>query len=130
MAPSADRSGASTLTPGPSATPTIAEGKKGPRKSEPKDVKATQKILQNLWEDVQSHQHGAVFQAPVKKVSGWAGITRGGRANRSTDEQSEASDYYNIIKKPMDLKTIKLRIKDGTISNIDEFERDILLMFA
>lgn len=30
----------------------------------------------------------------------------------------------------MDLKAIKARIKDGKIANVDEFERDILLMFT
>lgn len=30
----------------------------------------------------------------------------------------------------MDLKKIRNRIKDGTISTIEEFERDIRLMFA
>lgn len=30
----------------------------------------------------------------------------------------------------MDLKKIRQRIKDGEISTIDEFERDILLLFA
>jgi hypothetical protein len=30
----------------------------------------------------------------------------------------------------MDLKTIKGRIRDGAITTIDEFERDVLLMFA
>jgi bromodomain-containing protein 8 len=44
--------------------------------------------------------------------------------------QSEAPNYYNIIKKPMDLKIIKQSIRDGTISTIDEFERDLLLMFS
>lgn len=30
----------------------------------------------------------------------------------------------------MDLKTIRARIKDGTISNSMEYQRDIYLMFA
>jgi len=30
----------------------------------------------------------------------------------------------------MDLRTIKSRIKEGGIRNVDEFERDVLLMFA
>jgi bromodomain-containing protein 8 len=30
----------------------------------------------------------------------------------------------------MDLKKIRARIKDGSIGTIDEFERDIRLMFA
>ena len=44
--------------------------------------------------------------------------------------QSDAPDYYDIIKRPMDLKTIRARIRDGNITSIDEFERDVLLMFA
>ena len=46
------------------------------------------------------------------------------------DLQSEAPDYYDVIKRPMDLKKIRQRIKDGEISSIDEFERDLLLLFA
>jgi len=49
---------------------------------------------------------------------------------RVADYQSEAPDYYDVIKRPMDLKKIRQRIKDGEISTIDEFERDILLLFA
>ena len=30
----------------------------------------------------------------------------------------------------MDLKTVRQRIRDGQIANIDEFERDITLIFA
>jgi hypothetical protein len=30
----------------------------------------------------------------------------------------------------MDLKTIRGRIRDGQVTTIDEFERDVLLMFA
>jgi hypothetical protein len=30
----------------------------------------------------------------------------------------------------MDLKTIRGRIRDGLVTTIDEFERDVLLMFA
>lgn len=44
--------------------------------------------------------------------------------------QADAPDYYEIIKRPMDLKTIRSKIRDGSISSIDEFERDLLLMFA
>jgi bromodomain-containing protein 8 len=30
----------------------------------------------------------------------------------------------------MDLKTVRARIRDGTITTLDEFERDIMLIFA
>lgn len=49
---------------------------------------------------------------------------------KTLTHQSVAPEYYDIIKRPMDLKKIRARIKDGTISTIDEFERDIRLMFA
>lgn len=41
---------------------------RGGRKSEPKDGRAAQKLLYSLLDTIQSHQHGAVFQNPVKKV--------------------------------------------------------------
>lgn len=67
-------------------------------------------MILSLLDTISQHKFGPVFSNPVKK--------------------SEAADYYDIIKRPMDLKTIRARIKDGTISTIDEFERDIRLMFA
>lgn len=60
-----------------SATPAIGtpvasvgEGtRRGPRRSEGKDVRATQKILYSLLDTIQGHQHGGVFSTGVKKVS-------------------------------------------------------------
>lgn len=63
-----------------------------------------------MLDTIAQHKYGPVFQNPVKK--------------------SEAPDYYDIIRRPMDLKRIRQRIKEGSISTIDEFERDIRLMFA
>lgn len=96
--------------------------RKGPRRSEPK---AAQTILYNLLDTIQSHRHGSVFQNPVKKVR-----RKPARKRVRADPQSEAPDYYDVIKRPMDLKKIRQRIKDGEISTIDEFESDILLLFA
>ncbi|WWC91598.1 uncharacterized protein L201_006544 [Kwoniella dendrophila CBS 6074] len=72
--------------------------------------RSSQKLLYSLLDIISSHRNGNVFQNPVKK--------------------SEASDYYQIIKRPMDLKTIRIKIKEGIITRIDEFERDVLLIFA
>lgn len=63
-----------------------------------------------LHQQISQHRSGNVFHNPIKK--------------------SDAPDYYDIIKRPMDLKTIKSRIKDGTISSSREFQRDIYVMFA
>ena len=45
-------------------------------------------------------------------------------------QKTEAPDYHDIVKRPMDLKTIKSRVKDGWITNSSEFQRDVYLMFA
>ena len=85
----------------------------GPRQSRPKDNKdgrVIAKSLNLLLDTISSHRDGSVFQNPVRK--------------------SDAPDYYNVIKRPMDLKTVRQRIRDGQIGSLDEFERDILLMFS
>ncbi|WWC94807.1 hypothetical protein V866_001657 [Kwoniella sp. B9012] len=75
-----------------------------------REQRSSQKLLYSLLDAIAQHRNGNVFQNPVKK--------------------SDASDYYQVIKRPMDLKTIRARIKDGLITGIDEFERDVLLIFA
>ncbi|ORY26701.1 hypothetical protein BCR39DRAFT_540478 [Naematelia encephala] len=80
------------------------------RQSSPRDTKAAQKMLLALLDAVSGHRNGNVFLGPVKK--------------------SDAPDYYEIIKRPMDLKTIRQRIRDNQVLSIDEFERDVALMFT
>ncbi|XP_033246546.1 bromodomain testis-specific protein-like [Drosophila miranda] len=38
-------------------------------------------------------------------------------------------DYHNIVKKPMDLSSIRTRCQAGLYANVDEFVRDVRLMF-
>ncbi|PRT55874.1 Bromodomain-containing protein 1 [Wickerhamiella sorbophila] len=40
------------------------------------------------------------------------------------------SEYYEVVKAPTDLKTIKAQVKDGTITSGAELEREIQRMFA
>ncbi len=63
-----------------------------------------------LHSTISQHRYGNIFHNPIKKT--------------------EAPDYHDIVKRPMDLKTIKARVKDGLIANSLEFQRDIYLMFA
>ncbi|OWZ63643.1 hypothetical protein AYX15_04446 [Cryptococcus neoformans] len=83
-------------------TPNSSNKEKGKKSSKP--------FLFSLLEAMASHRFGTIFESPVRK--------------------SDAPDYYSVIKKPMDLKTIKGKIKDGRIERIDELERDVLLMFS
>ena len=59
---------------------------------------------------ISQHRNGNIFHNPIKT--------------------SEAPDYYDIVKRPTDLKTIKSRIREGQITSSDEFQRDVYLMFA
>lgn len=63
-----------------------------------------------LHSQISQHRYGNIFHNPIRKA--------------------EAPDYHDIVKRPMDLKTIKSRIKDGLISNSSEFQRDVYLMLA
>jgi bromodomain-containing protein 8 len=63
-----------------------------------------------LHSQISQHRNGNIFHNPIKN--------------------SEAPDYHEIVKRPMDLKTIKTRIKDGIITNSLEYQRDVYLMFA
>ena len=69
-----------------------------------------QNVIGMLHSQISQHRNGTIFHHPIKP--------------------SEAPDYQDIVKRPMDLKTIKTKVRDGMIGNSLEFQRDIYLMFA
>ncbi|KAF8913937.1 hypothetical protein CPB84DRAFT_1757959 [Gymnopilus junonius] len=73
-------------------------------------LKRFQNVIGMLHSQISQHRNGNIFHNPIKN--------------------SEAPDYHDIVKRPMDLKTIKTRVKDGVIANSLEYQRDIYLMFA
>ncbi|EJD01486.1 uncharacterized protein FOMMEDRAFT_147985 [Fomitiporia mediterranea MF3/22] len=75
-----------------------------------KERKRFQSIIMMLHAQITAHRNGTIFHQPIKP--------------------SEAPDYYDIVKRPMDLKTIKNRVRDGRITTSTEYQRDIYLMFA
>ncbi|OUM66974.1 hypothetical protein PIROE2DRAFT_40419 [Piromyces sp. E2] len=77
-------------------------------KSEHDRSKGWRKNIMMIWNDIANHRYGPVFLNPVKV--------------------EDAPDYYDIIKKPMDLNSIKQRVKDGIITSTIEFHRDVMLM--
>jgi len=81
-----------------------------PATENPVVSKRFQNMIGMLHSQISQHRNGNIFHNPIRKV--------------------EAADYHDIVKRPMDLKTIKTRIKDGLISNSLEFQRDVYLMFA
>ncbi|KAK0491076.1 hypothetical protein IW261DRAFT_1435512 [Armillaria novae-zelandiae] len=93
--------------PGPSGARTR---RRGDRTEEQVALKRFQNVIGMLHSQISQHRSGNIFHNPIKA--------------------SEAPDYHEIVKRPVDLKTIKAKIKDGVISNSLEYQRDIYLMFA
>eukprot|EP00978_Attheya_sp_CCMP212_P045484 scaffold348462_cov62-Attheya_sp.AAC.4 len=60
---------------------------------------------------LQSHQHGWVFNTPVDPV------------------ELGLPDYFEVIKRPMDLGTIKKRLENGCYHALDDFEGDVCMTF-
>ena len=73
-------------------------------------LKLKQKCL-DVLKILQSHQHGWVFNTPVDPV------------------ELGLPDYFEVIKKPMDLGTIKKRLENGCYHSLDDFESHCHLTF-
>lgn len=67
------------------------------------------KIFMYITSDLKSDTHSWPFLEPVKK--------------------EEVTDYYLIIKEPMDLRTLTENIKNDKYSAWDEYEKDVMKIF-
>jgi hypothetical protein len=95
-----------TARPSTALTPTHTPAPTAP----PQTNKKFQLVIGMLHSQIYQLRGGNIFHNPIKK--------------------SEAPDYYEIVRRPMDLKTVKARTKDGLVSSTDHFKRDVYLMFA
>ncbi|OAV91859.1 hypothetical protein PTTG_02664 [Puccinia triticina 1-1 BBBD Race 1] len=59
---------------------------------------------------VQSNPISSIFRDPVK--------------------ESEAPGYTSIVKRPMDLRTLAKKLRDGKVTTTEEYRRDLMLMLA
>ncbi|KAJ2468193.1 hypothetical protein GGI02_003777 [Coemansia sp. RSA 2322] len=66
------------------------------------------KNINTVWRDISGHRLGSMFVSPIKAA--------------------DAPSYYEVIRRPLDLKTIKNRIRDEEITTTVEFYRDIMHM--
>jgi bromodomain-containing protein 8 len=72
--------------------------------------KKIQNLLLALHQQIHQHKCGAIFHQPIRA--------------------GDAPDYHVLVYRPLDLKTIKARVRTGEIATVDEYRRDISLMFA
>ncbi|KAI7733945.1 hypothetical protein M8C21_005331 [Ambrosia artemisiifolia] len=70
------------------------------------------KQCETLLKKLMSHQHGWVFNKPVDVVA------------------LKIPDYFNVIKKPMDLGTVKAKLGSGSYSSPFQFLADVRLTFS
>ena len=75
-----------------------------------KTRRRTTQVLLMLHNQVSNHTHGNLFHQAIKEV--------------------DAPHYYALVKRPMDLKLIKQRIKEGAIASMPELRHALSLMFA
>lgn len=80
------------------------------RKTQLPPAKLKSKCLETL-RGLQTHQHGWVFNCPVDPV------------------ELGLPDYFEIIKKPMDLGSVQKRLENGAYHSIEHFEADVHLTF-
>ncbi|CAO3645670.1 unnamed protein product [Cunninghamella echinulata] len=95
-----DTDGTESVTESNPPTPTTANEKRKSTATTSKDdqrQKSWQKNVNLLWREIANHKNGAMFMNPIK--------------------EAQAPLYYDVVKYPMDLKTIKNRIRDGVSFN-------------
>jgi hypothetical protein len=65
----------------------------------------------DILKRLQEHEHGWVFSIPVDPV------------------KLELDDYFDVIKEPMDLSTIRQNCYAKVYHSFDDFQSDVLLTF-
>lgn len=70
------------------------------------------KKCQTILKTVKAHKHAWIFADPVDPV------------------KLNIPDYFTIIKRPMDLGTVKANMDNGTITTPEQFKDDVILTFA
>ncbi|XP_010420059.1 PREDICTED: transcription factor GTE9 isoform X2 [Camelina sativa] len=95
--------------PGKTVNPISAAAKPTPVSTA---VMLLMKQCEALLKRLMSHQYGWVFNTPVDVV------------------KLNIMDYFNVIKHPMDLGTVKNKLTSGTYSCPSEFAADVRLTFS
>lgn len=81
-----------------------------PAGAEDRDYKLWKKTIMIAYNLLSKHKQASQFFHPI------------------TEEQHPG--YHNIIKRPMDLQTVKKNLENGTIRSTVEFKRDVCLMIS
>ncbi|KAI8049546.1 hypothetical protein BDF22DRAFT_646875 [Syncephalis plumigaleata] len=72
-------------------------------------LKTWRKLVLMIWRDLANHRYASIFAQPIRR--------------------QQAPGYYDIVRRPMDLNTVRKRVRDSKINTTDEFHHDMLLIF-
>lgn len=78
---------------------------------EERELKAFKKSVLLVWNEMNSHRFSHMF---------------GSQAVSSHD----GPDYQDVVRRPMDMATVKRNVENGNTRNIAQFQRDVYLMFS
>ncbi|KAJ2779018.1 hypothetical protein H4R18_004253 [Coemansia javaensis] len=84
-------------------------GRPGALAADKQQLRNWKKNASMVWREISGHRLGGMFQGPIKSA--------------------DAPRYYEAIRRPLDLKAIKNRVRDEEITTTVEFYRDIMHMF-
>lgn len=79
-------------------------------KNSVEDDKTFEEHCASIVEKLEKHKSSWPFKKPV--------------------DAEQVSDYYDVIKSPIDLETISKKIKNGDYKDVQTFEKDVLRMFS
>ncbi|KAJ2079043.1 hypothetical protein H4R24_004056 [Coemansia sp. RSA 988] len=86
----------------------IGSSKSAASMAEEQQLRNWKKNIGMVWREISGHRFGSMFLSAIKSA--------------------DAPHYYEVIRQPLDLKTIKNRIRDEDITTTVEFYRDIMHM--
>jgi hypothetical protein len=72
-----------------------------------KKLKTWQKLVAMILHEISNHRFASVFQNPIR--------------------EQDAPGYYDIVKQPMDLRTLKRRLREGVFNYFIKLKKFLLL---
>ncbi|KAJ2204714.1 hypothetical protein IW145_003255 [Coemansia sp. RSA 521] len=92
-----------------SANELIQDSKSADLAADEQQLRNWKKNINMVWNEISGHRYGSMFLGPIKSA--------------------DAPHYYGVIRKPLDLKAIKNRIRDEDITTTVQFYRDVMHVF-
>ncbi|KAF2076173.1 hypothetical protein CYY_002526 [Polysphondylium violaceum] len=98
-----------TTPPITPVSPALVDLEDAKKKEEANNKRVLIGAMSKVWKSLNSHRFAYIFRYPIT--------------------HEDAPDYDQVIKKRMDLTTLKKNLDDGLYHNVTEFKNEIILIF-